>query len=133
MKRYFLVALVLASCTNQPASNAPQLDASKATEMLELAYLQYVNPDGKLGTVNCKHKVVDDENFVLCIYPSTVSETKPIHRGVWIARQTGEDFKFYAVNGKALNALEKLDMYPKEFLKEQVPNKIDIPKVLNSF
>jgi len=113
------------------AAEPAQIDGGKAEELMTIAYLMHVNPDGEKGPVRCNLKPVEGENFVLCLYPSAGAE--PVHRGLWVAKQNGEDFKFYAVNGKALTALEKLSRYPDEFMKQPQAHKIDIPKVLAAF
>lgn len=128
--KLFPFLLALFSCAPSPESTAPALDVAEATATLTSAYLQEVNPDGRHGSVRCDHKAVDSQNFVLCVYPSAGAD--PIHRGLWIAEQNGSSLKFYAVNGKALTALDKLDQY-KEFTKQPDAYKIDISSVLERF
>jgi hypothetical protein len=103
MKRLlFLVPAVLVACS-------PAID----TASLERDYIT-AYPD---AAVSCRVK----EPYVLC---SIVSKQFTSKQGLWIY----ENDTFFAVNGKALNAAEKMrkELYPEA-------NTVDIPGALSQF
>jgi len=67
---------------------------------LEAAYKNLVITTKDSGTLDCNSKVLQGHEFVLCEY----GIGKWSHKGLWMV----EGINYYALNGKALTALQKL-------------------------
>lgn len=83
----------LAACDN---SADKKVENSAA---IENEYRNYVI-DGSATNLACQSKVVQNSEFVLCSY----GDGQWPHRGLWMV----DGGRYYALNGKALSALEKL-------------------------
>jgi hypothetical protein len=96
---------------------------SKATLALQQAYAEYVVPSS-VTNLECISKTSQDTQFVLCTY----GEGRWPHKGLWMV----DGNQFYALNGKALAALEKLGNAPSH-AKLPIRTKVDVPGVMSLF
>lgn len=117
-----LIAIVIASGCSGGG------EYKEAEDIITLAYLDQVNPNGSGGPVSCRHKEIESKQFILCEFENHGYR----HRGLWEVQKDGSKFVFYALNGKALTALERLRSYP-DFRTHPQPQMIDISAALDVF
>lgn len=71
---------------------------------MELAYIQYVKPDGV--PVSCNYREIEQRHFAVC--GLNYGAAQLAQRGLWEIVAAGSDYTIYALNGKALSALDKI-------------------------
>lgn len=103
MKKTMLLLLAgaLQSCDDMPAD--PAIDNAK--DALELAYIQRVKPP-EASFVKCVYRLIDNRDIVRC--GISFGTTKTEKNGYWEMVSENGHVTGYAMNGKALRALDSI-------------------------
>ena len=123
MIRHAQVLLALTLIALNSTAVLASESSSKAALALQQAYTAYVIPSS-VTNLECSSKISQGHQFVLCTY----GEGRWPHKGLWMA----DGNQFYALNGKALAALEKIGSAPGH---SKLPNrtKVDVSGVMGLF
>ncbi|QMV73608.1 hypothetical protein HS961_12650 [Comamonas piscis] len=127
----FAFLAVASSGTHAAKDNAPSIKA--AVSALDEAYVMDVKPADAKYT-NCKQGQLESRHIVRCGIGFSLGSTSLAQVGYWEVVMQGDSYTIYAMNGKALTALDRINRggsyssatYPGAFKSGQGRTPLDI-------
>lgn len=102
----FALMAVASSGTHAAKDNATLI--KEAVSALDEAYVMDVKPADAKYT-NCKHGQLESRQIVRCGIGFSLGSTDLAQIGYWEVDVQGDTYTIYAMNGKALSALERIN------------------------